>query len=406
MEAAFERHFFKHGGDQNVGATYAREIERMLLTKQPRQIAADSVSNCHWCQLRSFDTHERYPVSIVNIVDDAVLPSNFRFINQSILCDGVESAEPGFRSGCECNDAEECMYSNCTCLGEVIGDEDDPDGEDDDATDLNEADREILEWAQSTQKKPEWARQRGGRDGSKNHELRNTTASSDGLVAQRRKRFAYHSRGAKAGLLRGSKLPSRDPIYECHDACRCDKETCPNRVVEKGRQVPLQIFRTEDGRGWGVNALRELKRGQFVDRYFGEVITLEEANKRRNNSSMAQRKDVYLFALDKFTDPESQDPRLHEPREVDGEFMSGPTRFINHSCEPNLRIFARVGDHADKHIHDLALFAIRDIKKGEELTFDYVDGQEEIEGDAQNESMQGEMTKCLCGSKKCRGYLW
>ena len=85
--------------------------------------------------------------------------------------------------------------------------------------------------------------------------------------------------------------------------------------------------------------------------------------------------------------------------------MSGPTRFINHSCDPNMRIFARVGDHADKHLHDLALFAIEDIPKGEELTFDYVDGVshegEEPEGENINH-----MTPCLCGSKKCRKFLW
>lgn len=153
--------------------------------------------------------------------------------------------------------------------------------------------------------------------------------------------------------------------------------------------------------------MRELKRGQFVDCYLGEVITPREAEERRDHASKAQRKDVYLFGLDKFTDPESNDPRLRgAPLEVDGEFMSGPTRFINHSCEPNLRIFARVGDHADKHIHDLALFAIKDIDGGDELTFDYVDGQGQMESNARDTALQGEMTRCLCGSKKCRGYLW
>lgn len=38
-------------------------------------------------------------------------------------------------------------------------------------------------------------------------------------------------------------------IYECHSGCACSAE-CPNRVVERGRRIPLQIFRTE-GRGWG-----------------------------------------------------------------------------------------------------------------------------------------------------------
>jgi [histone H3]-lysine9 N-trimethyltransferase SUV39H len=150
--------------------------------------------------------------------------------------------------------------------------------------------------------------------------------------------------------------------------------------------------------------MEDIKQGQFVDCYLGEIITAAEADRRRAESAVAQRKDVYLFALDKFTNPESLDSRLQgPPLEVDGEFMSGPTRFINHSCDPNLKIFARVGDHADKHIHDLALFALRDILKGEELTFDYIAG---IASDDEDPEDPTNMTECLCGSANCRRYLW
>lgn len=153
----------------------------------------------------------------------------------------------------------------------------------------------------------------------------------------------------------------------------------------------------------GVRALADVKQGQFVDKYVGEIITPREAQRRRDASEVAQRKDIYLFGLDKFTDQDSPDPRLRgQPLEVDGEFMSGPTRFINHSCEPNLRIFARVGDHADRHVHDVALFAIRDIAKGEELTFDYLGKASED----RDWSDQQHMLRCLCGSKKCRGFLF
>lgn len=364
---------------------------------------------CHFCQLRLFSAREKYPVTIVNETDDgAVLPPNFRFIDDSILGLGVTRAEKEFRMGCDCPDQESCMYSACACLDEVEdSDSDDHEGG------LDEEDQENLRWAEEHLRKPSWARPRTSRDGSRDtpgsgaaNEHRHATNGPVG-GAPGKKRFAYHSQGAKRGLLRSSYLNSRAPIYECHEACCCAQDHCPNRVVERGRKVPLQIFRTADNRGWGVRTMRELKRGQFVDCYLGEVITPEEAERRRHNSSKAQRKDVYLFGLDKFTDPDSMDPRLvGAPLEVDGEFMSGPTRFINHSCDPNLRIFARVGDHADKHIHDLALFAIRDIVKGEELTFDYVDGQGEIESNARDEKLQEEMTRCLCGSKKCRGYLW
>ncbi|KAL2281313.1 hypothetical protein FJTKL_11732 [Diaporthe vaccinii] len=391
MEAATERHFYHHDV----------EVESEVSVSVP-----DSEREaCHFCQLRLFAAREKYPITIVNETDDgAVLPPNFRFIDASILGPGVTRAEKEFRMGCDCPDQESCMYSACACLDEVEdSDSDDQEGG------LDEEDQESLRWAEEHMRKPSWARSRVSRDGSGSAAANEHRHATNGPVggASRKKRFAYHSQGAKRGLLRSSYLNSRAPIYECHEACRCPQEYCPNRVVERGRKVPLQIFRTADNRGWGVRTMRELKRGQFVDCYLGEVITPEEAERRRHNSSKAQRKDVYLFGLDKFTDPDSMDPRLvGAPLEVDGEFMSGPTRFINHSCKPNLRIFARVGDHADKHIHDLALFAIRDIVKGEELTFDYVDGQGEIESNARDEKLQEEMTRCLCGSEDCRGYLW
>ncbi|RYP16305.1 hypothetical protein DL765_005211 [Monosporascus sp. GIB2] len=327
MEDATRRHFFFHGE-----SGFQREKV-----------------NCHFCQLRSFATHARYPVTIVNNEDDAVLDPSFRFTDRSVLGKGVEPTKDEFRSGCVCTDAEDCQYSSCHCLQDM----DDNSGDDGDG---------------------------------------------DGNYGQyRRKTYAYHSHGVRAGHLRSKILTSRDPIYECHEGCACGPD-CPNRVVERGRRVPLQVFRTAN-RGWGVRSTVDIRKGQFVDKYVGEVITAAEAARRRARSHIAQRKDVYLFALDKFSDPASLDERLRgPPLEVDGEFLSGPTRFVNHSCDPNLRIFARVGDHADKHIHDLALFAIRDIPKGEELTFDYVDGVDEEDNDALDPEKQKDMARCLCGN--------
>ncbi|KAG4428060.1 hypothetical protein IFR05_016455 [Cadophora sp. M221] len=121
---------------------------------------------------------------------------------------------------------------------------------------------------------------------------------------------------------------------------------------------------------------------------------------------------AYLFALDKFNDPDSQDPRLRgDPYEIDGEFFSGPTRFINHSCDPNLRIFAVVTDHANKPFHGLSFFALRDIEKETELTFDYTDGVSYKKDDRNIDDLTDKewattVTKCLCGAANCRGYLF
>jgi histone-lysine N-methyltransferase SUV39H len=166
----------------------------------------------------------------------------------------------------------------------------------------------------------------------------------------------------------------------------------------------------------GLRATEDIRRGQFVGKYVGELLTPDEAQERRRASKAAKKKDIYLFALDKFVDPESPDPRLHQAYEIDGEFMSGPTRFINHSCDPNLRIFAIVNDHANKPFHDLCFFALRDIDRFEELTFDYLDG---VDGEkpqehrgrprrnkADNEEDELTKTRCLCGAKGCRKFLW
>ncbi|KAF4997736.1 hypothetical protein FGRMN_3656 [Fusarium graminum] len=340
MQKATERHFYFHGEEVNI--------------LSPAFILVASTDHT----IRSFPTHADLPVTVVNEEDSQVLPDDFRFINNVVLGVGVEQAGDSFRSGCACATDSECQFTSCHCLADL---------EEDDSSD-EESRMSIDE------------------------------------PRVRRKVYAYHAHGAKAGLLRSKFHDSKTPIYECHQSCSCSTD-CPNRVVERGRTVPLEIFRTRD-RGWGgctvysyivrksltsvravgVRSPVSIKKGQFVDRYLGEIITSAEADRRRSKSAISQRKDVYLFALDKFTDPESLDPRLKgPPLEVDGEFMSGPTRFVNHSCEPNMRIFARVGDHADKHIHDLALFAIKDIQKGQELTFDYVDGVshegEEPDGD-------------------------
>lgn len=58
-----------------------------------------------------------------------------------------------------------------------------------------------------------------------------------------------------------------------------------------------------------------------------------------------------------------------------------PARFFNHSCEPN----TKVDGHYD--------VAIRDIKKGEEITVDYFAEKVPIR------------FKCNCGSDKCKGIV-
>lgn len=166
--------------------------------------------------------------------------------------------------------------------------------------------------------------------------------------------FAFY-RGKRLRVSRGV------PIYECNKRCKCGPE-CPNRVVQQGRRFKVSVFRTSNGRGWGVKTLQNIKRGSFVVEYVGEVITNEEAERRGKRYDAEGR--TYLFDLD-YNDGDC-------PFTVDAGYYGNVSHFVNHSCDPNLEVFGVWINTLDPRLPRIALFAKRDIARGEELTFDYM----------------------------------
>ena len=153
-----------------------------------------------------------------------------------------------------------------------------------------------------------------------------------------------------------------------------------------------------------------LKRGQFIDTYRGQIITNEVADRREENG---RGKASYLYCLDKHVG-EPGIPTVDDCYVVDGEYHGGPTRFMNHSCEPNCRQYTVSYNKFDAKIYELAFFAYQDIPANEELTFDYLDKDDEEDGDEdappantqESSSRPNEELHCKCGSKHCRGKLW
>ncbi|XP_071082158.1 histone-lysine N-methyltransferase SUV39H2-like [Haliotis cracherodii] len=166
--------------------------------------------------------------------------------------------------------------------------------------------------------------------------------------------FAYY-KYKRVKVLKGT------PIYECNKRCKCGPD-CPNRVVQHGRQCKVCVFRTHNGRGWGVKALQKIKRGTFVMEYVGEVITNEEAERRGKVYDAECR--TYLFDLD-YNDGDC-------PYTVDAGYYGNVSHFVNHSCDPNLEVFGVWINTLDPRLPRIALFSKKDILKGEELTFDYM----------------------------------
>jgi len=164
-------------------------------------------------------------------------------------------------------------------------------------------------------------------------------------------------------------------IFECNDMCSCNVTSCNNRVVQHGITYRMQLYKTY-GMGWGVKSLVDIPKGGFVCEYVGELISDAEAEQRENDS--------YLFDLEN---------RDGDTFCIDANKFGNVTRFINHSCAPNLVPVKVFTSHQDLRFPHIAMFASKDIKKGDVLGFDY--------GEKFWVIKHKEFT-CWCGLEKCK----
>ena len=121
----------------------------------------------------------------------------------------------------------------------------------------------------------------------------------------------------------------------------------------------------------GIYAAKNIKAGKIIIYYKGKIITKKETEK---NPKYDNDKAIYLF-------------NLNSRYDLDGDFEYNEARLINHTCNPNCEV-------AGKGLK-LWIFALRDIKKGEELSYDYGFGFDENYKDF----------VCKCGAQNCCGYI-
>jgi histone-lysine N-methyltransferase SUV39H len=179
-------------------------------------------------------------------------------------------------------------------------------------------------------------------------------------------------------------------IYECNFSCKCDPETCPNRVVQRGRQVPLEIFKTAR-KGWGVRSTKRIKKNTFVEEYLGEVITEGEGalrGKLYDRIGLSYLFDMDLAGVDEY-----------QKYVIDSYVCGNSSHFFNHSCNPNLVVYGVFHDSMDVSFHRLAFFANRDIEPNEELTFDYT-GISQDDDDTKSKKFP-----CHCDADTCRHWI-
>ncbi|MEY2168192.1 MULTISPECIES: SET domain-containing protein [unclassified Rhodanobacter] len=137
--------------------------------------------------------------------------------------------------------------------------------------------------------------------------------------------------------------------------------------------------------GNGVFAVAPIKKGEEVIQYKGTLMTHAEADDMYGDGG--ETGHTFLFTL-------------NDDYIVDANRHGNSARWINHSCAPNCR--AVVEESADGNPrHDKVLIeAIRAIKPGEELTYDYG-----IILDVPHTARLKKLWQCLCGAPNCIGTL-
>lgn len=179
-------------------------------------------------------------------------------------------------------------------------------------------------------------------------------------------------------------------VYECNHLCKCSRN-CPNRVLQNGLQVKLEVFKTEK-KGWGVRACEPIFRGTFVCEFVGEVIDMQEANKRHQRYGKTGCNYFYDVGAHMRLMNDLMDGQ--ENYVIDTTKYGNVSRFLNHGCFPNLVSHLVLVESMDFQLAHVGFYAMQDIAAGEELTYDYGD-----------ELQPGEGTRCLCGASTCRGRL-
>ena len=122
----------------------------------------------------------------------------------------------------------------------------------------------------------------------------------------------------------------------------------------------------------GLCATKNIKSGTKIIEYVGKIISNKEVEK---NPKFDNSKDIYLFDL-------------NNKVSLDGNYPWNIARLINHSCNPNCEV-------EGKGLR-LWISAIKDIKKDEELSYDY--GFSYSKDDLKN-------FVCKCKSINCCGYI-
>ncbi|MFM6989458.1 MAG: SET domain-containing protein [Arenimonas sp.] len=137
--------------------------------------------------------------------------------------------------------------------------------------------------------------------------------------------------------------------------------------------------------GSGVFAKRAIKKGEFIIEYKGLLRTHAEVDAAYDGED--ETGHTFLFTL-------------NEDYVLDANIGGNDARWINHSCDPNCESSHIEDPGGDPTKDRIVIEAARDIKAGEELSYNYG-----IRLAERHTPKLKKLWACLCGSRNCTGTM-
>jgi len=164
----------------------------------------------------------------------------------------------------------------------------------------------------------------------------------------------------------------------CQNGHRLNGHATAKARQQTNDAEPLYSVRRSAIHGRGVFAARDIPRGMRIIEYRGVRISYDRAAELYPDF-WDEPTHTFLFEIDDDT-------------VIDAGQRGNAARWINHSCAPNCEAVDEGGR--------IYIEAIRRIRAGEELSYDY-----NISVGARESAAERRRWACLCGATFCRGTL-
>jgi SET domain-containing protein len=146
----------------------------------------------------------------------------------------------------------------------------------------------------------------------------------------------------------------------------------------------LIVVRHSPVHGNGVFAAKDLPAGTELIEYTGRLITPKQADRLYPNEMEGGH--TFLFAL-------------NDDWVIDGNVDGNDARWFNHGCAPNCIPYL-YEDTTDRRKDRVFIETMRDVRKGEELTYDYG-----ISFEVRHTARLKKIWACRCGAPNCSGTM-